>query len=118
LPILSKESLQLELELLDYRLSESDNNAIANIKTNYDRFYIVTYEIDEGFQIGEIRLWMPNPANNKAYLVEDLTSYIDVSHIEIEEELINVLTNSVNVDDYIDAHKFGIVIDEVEEKES
>lgn len=120
LPVKSKEPQQLELELLeDYWLREDDNDAIAKIKTNYDRFYIVTYEIDEGYQISEIRLWMPNPANNKAYLIDNLTTYINASHtIEIEEELINVLTNSVNVDDFVDAHKFGIVIDDAEEQQS
>ncbi|MEK3821473.1 hypothetical protein MKY20_20575 [Cytobacillus sp. FSL W8-0315] len=113
-------STQLELELIeDVRLNESENKEISKIKSNYDRFYIITYKIDEGQQIEEIRLWMPNPVNNKAYLIEDLTTYINVSHtIEIDSDLKTVLSNSGESESYPDAHAFGIVLDDVKEKDN
>jgi len=112
-------STQLELELIeDVRLSENDNLEISKIKSNYDRFYIVTYKIDEGQQIEEIRLWMPNPVNNKAYLIDDLTLYVNASHaLDIDDELKTVLTNN-DSDSYLEAHAFGIVLDDAKEKDN
>ncbi|MCP3763881.1 hypothetical protein NLX67_16030 [Domibacillus sp. A3M-37] len=109
---------QLELELIeDTRLSEHDNQEIAEVQSTYKRFYIVTYLIDEGQQIEQIRLWMPNPANNKAYLIDDLTKYISGAPvIDIDDELKDVLTNSGDAGDAVDAHVFGIALDAEEKK--
>lgn len=57
--------------------------------------------------------------NNKAYLIEDLTTYINVSHtIEIDSDLKTVLSNSGESESYPDAHAFGIVLDDVKEKDN
>ena len=113
-------SVQLEL-LEDFQpvtFGDEDTKAIA---AQFDRFYIATYNIGEDYQIGEIRLWMPNPADNRAYLINELTPYIGQKpgHIfEIEDQLKSVLTQTVAAEGVLDAAVFGIVLDEVEEKES
>ncbi|KIO60218.1 hypothetical protein B4065_0144 [Caldibacillus thermoamylovorans] len=109
---------QLQLELLeDVYLNEDDNKEIAKIKSKYKRFYIVTYKIDENQQIEKISLWLPNPANNKAYPVEDLTKYINATHaISIDEELKNVLVNDNSSEVNLDAHVFGIALDDDDAK--
>lgn len=113
-----KDSVQLELVLLEnVSLTEKDNEDISKINIDFKRFYIVSYEIDEGQQISEIGLWMPNPVNNKAYHIDDLTAYLNSDHIiEIEPKLKEVLTNKSDSTDYLDAQSFGIVLD-AEEKE-
>lgn len=112
-------SLQLELELIeDVKLSETDNIEISKIKSSYDRFYIVTYKTDENQQIEDIRLWMPNPVDNKAYAIENLTNYFNASHIiDIDDDLRSVLSNSGDSESYLDAHAFGIVLDDAKEKD-
>lgn len=113
-------STQLELELIeDFRLNERDNKEISNLKSDFQRFYIVTYKIDESQQIEEIRLWMPNPVNNKAYLIDDLTSFVNASHaIDIDNELKTVLSSTGDSESYLEAHAFGIVLDDAKEQDN
>lgn len=112
-----KGSVQLEL-IEDLNLSEEDELAISKIESNFDRFYIVTYEIDESQLISNISLLMPNPFNNKAYLIDDLIKYVNASHnIDIDDELKDALSNSVDTNDDYNAFKFDIEInDDSEEK--
>lgn len=114
------QSVQLEL-LEDFQpvtLKAEDTEGIAS---QFDRFYIVTYSIGEDHQISEIRLWMPNPADNRAYFISELTSYIGLkpSHIfKIEDDLKLVLTQTIAAEGVLDASAFGIVLEDVEEQES
>jgi len=119
-PLEQGNSTQLELQLIeDSHLNEDVKKEIVKLKPIYKRFYIVTYKIDENQQIEQIRLWMPNPANNKAYLIEDLTKYINGTHtISIDDELKNILINDNVLEEGLDAHVFGIVLDDSEEKEN
>ncbi|WP_391204675.1 hypothetical protein [Psychrobacillus sp. L4] len=117
---ISNQSVQLEL-LEDFQPVALEYEDTKGMDTLFDRFYIATYNIGEDHQIGEIRLWMPNPADNKAYLISDLTSYIGQKpgHIfEIEEDLKFVLTQTVSAEGVMDAAAFGIVLADVEEQES
>jgi len=113
----SNGSVQLEL-IEDLYLSEADDIAIAKIESNFNRFYIITYEIDESQLISKISLLMPNPVNNKAYLIDDLINYVNASHeLVIDEELKDALSNSVNTNDDYSAFKFDIGLnDDVDEK--
>lgn len=113
-------SVQLELleEFQPVSLEEEDTK---DMNTQFDRFYIATCNIGEDHQIGEIRLWMPNPADNRAYLVSELTPYIGrkSAHLfEIEEELKSILTQTIAAEGVLDATAFGIVLDDVEEQKS
>lgn len=114
------QSVQLEL-LEDFQpviLKDEDTNVMV---AQFDRFYIATYNIGEDHQISEIRLWMPNPADNRAYLISELTPYIGQKpgHIfEIDEDLKEVLTQTIAAEGVLDASAFGIVLGDVEEQES
>lgn len=112
-------SQSLQLGLFDEMPFEviSKESAIENVKS-YDRFYIVTYEIDENYLISKILLWMPNPENNMAYLVQDLSEliYTKSSHtIEMEEEMKAVLKSSEMEPD---ASLFDIQIADEDSEES
>lgn len=109
------DSIQLEL-LEENILSEKENLEIAKIETSFDRFYIITYEIDESQLIGRISLFMPNPSDNKAYFVDDLTSYIDPDFIQIDDELKEALANDIDTDDNYDAYRFDIGINKEDEE--
>ncbi len=113
-------SIQLEL-LEDFQPVLLEGEDTKGLHTHFDRFYIATYNIGEDHQIAEIRLWMPNPADNRAYLISELTSYIGQksAHLfEIEEELKSVLTQTFADEGVLSAAKFGIVLDDTEEQES
>ncbi|WP_029265718.1 spr1630 family ClpXP-sensitive toxin [Virgibacillus alimentarius] len=105
----SNNSVQLDL-FEDNLLSEEDNLEIAKIESNYDLFYIVTYEIDEGQLISKISLFMPSPSDNKAYLIDELTPYIKPESIHIDDELKEVLSNEADANTNYDAYRFDIGI--------
>lgn len=113
------QSTQLRLELLeDVQVVQIDRNDTLEVSKQYNRFYIVTYEIDSEFLISEIKLWMPNPVNNKAYLVENLTEYINTkpSHIiEMENGTRTILQNSAELEVSYDATAYEIAFDDTEE---
>ncbi|WP_047979747.1 spr1630 family ClpXP-sensitive toxin [Ornithinibacillus contaminans] len=115
----TNDSIQLQLFEESF-LSDEDNFEIGKIEPNFDRFYIVTYEIDENQLISKISLFMPNPIDNRAYLIDDLTQYINPTNsVFIDEELKEVLSTSAEVINNYDAFKFDIGISqESREKES
>lgn len=60
----------------------------------------------------------PNPANNKAYLVDNLTKYINTkpSHIiEMESEIKAILQSSAKIELNYDATAFEIALDDTED---
>ena len=111
-------SIQLEL-LEDQGLVPISVEKSENISTEFNKFYIVTYEIDEEFSINSIKLFMPNPVNNKAYLVEDLSRLINTkpSHvIEMEEDTKSILQSLT--DTVYDASSFDIALTEDDSDEA
>lgn len=107
-----EKSLQLEL-LEDPQLVPISVEDIVNLSNEFSKFYIVTYEIDEEFLVNSIKLFMPNPVNNKAYLIEDLSKLINTkpSHvIEMEDETKSILQSLTNTD--YDASSFDIALTE------
>lgn len=108
-----------QLELLeDTPLTQDDNDEISKIESNYNRFYIVTYNIDENHLISNISLFLPNPYDNKAYHVEDLTTYISEAPVlNIEEDLKHELSKSQEIDEVHSAHLFDIVAQGKQKKE-
>lgn len=114
-----EKSYQLELFEDPQSLTISKED-IAEISKQFNKFYIVTYEIDEEFLIHSIKLLMPNPANNKAYIVDDLSSLINTktSHIiEIEEETKEILQSSAEIYD-ASAFDIALIEDDIETGES
>lgn len=110
----------LQLELLeDFQINLFKNEDNKGINTQFDRFYIVTYQIDQNHYIEEVRVWMPNPIDNNAYLISDLQDYIGskrIHRIEIEDDLKSILTQSHIPEGTIDHTSFGIVLDAKEKK--
>ncbi|MED4172354.1 hypothetical protein P4631_07815 [Halalkalibacterium halodurans] len=67
-------------------LQEIEEPSYRQLVERYNRFYVVTYEIDVDYVISRIRLLMPNPSNGIAYDVQDLTDFISTSPVKFEEE--------------------------------
>lgn len=103
-------SVQLEL-FDDFYVNDGVEKEVSELVKVYDRFYIITYAIDESQLISRISLFLPNPIDKKAYPVDDLTHYISTSQQPvIDEEVISALTTSVEAEENIGAHYFDIGI--------
>ncbi|MGJ9459963.1 hypothetical protein [Oceanobacillus sp. CF4.6] len=77
----NEQSVQLSLFVLGEQIKEE----LHQIQSSYDEFHILTYKIDDAFQISEIIHYLPNPANNIAYKIEDLSEFISGSELTSEE---------------------------------
>lgn len=69
----------------DQIMKDLDESQVRNLENEYDQFYIITYEIDEGYMISKIRLLMPNAFDNKAYEVQDLSEFIGSSTVDFSD---------------------------------
>jgi len=81
----------------------------------YDEFHILTYEIDKALQISKIIHYLPNPQNNIAYEIEDLSRYIAGAELTDEERSIIAPEQE---HDIIDPAAFDIGILDKENKAS
>lgn len=87
--------LQRQQQLQLFGLDDYQSIDEDSIK-DYQKFYILTYNIDANYMISEINLWMPNPTDNIAYQVEDLSYLLGAEswHIEeVEGDLKDILSN-------------------------
>lgn len=86
---------------------------LEQIQSSYNEFHILTYELDEAYQISKIMHYLPNPTNNIAYKVADLSEYIlDAELTDEEREIIAPEQGH----DILDPTEFDIGIFEEEEK--
>lgn len=91
----------IQLELADLFVDAEESWAIAQLKDEFQRFYMITYMIDETHNISKVSLCMPNPFNNKAYLIEDLTAYIKPDQtIEVDDETSDILIENARSQNY------------------
>ncbi len=51
----------------------------------YDEFHILTYALDDAYQMAKVLHYLPNPADNIAYLIEDLSELIAGAELTNEE---------------------------------
>lgn len=103
----------------DFQPAALEVKDISGMVSEFDKFYIATYNIGDDYRIDDIRIWLPNPADNKAYLISDLTHYIGKKpghQFEIETDLKDILTQTVAAEGVVDAAAFGIVLDDAEEQ--
>lgn len=100
---------QLSMFVSDNQVKEE----LEEFKSSYNEFHILTYALDEAFQISEIMHYLPNPNNNIAYLVEDLSGYISGADLSDEER--DVIAPEM-YDDILDPDAFDIGILEMEEQ--
>lgn len=99
---------QLSLFIVDSFLKDE----LEKFTSTYSQFHILTYNIDEAYQISEIKHYLPNPSDNVAYRVEDLSELI--SGAELTDEDRDVIAPDVN-DDALDPAAFDIGIIEEEQ---
>lgn len=85
---------------------------LDQFQSEYNEFHILTYKIDEAYQISAIMHYLPNPEDNIAYKIEDLSEYISGSELTDEEREV-VAPEQDN--DIIDPAAFDIGIFEGEE---
>lgn len=101
---------------LSFFVSEQHaNEDLQNLKREYDEFHILTYEIDKALQISKIIHYLPNPQNNIAYEIEDLSRYIAGAELTDEERSIIAPEQE---HDIIDPAAFDIGILDKENKAS
>ncbi|MCP3806672.1 DUF5986 family protein [Paenibacillus sp. Lou8.1] len=100
-------------EQLSFLILESQvKDELESFKSSYSEFHILTYALDEAYQISEIMHYLPNPDDNIAYLIEDLTSLI--SGADLTEEDREVVAPEMN-EDIMDPAAFDIGILEEEQ---
>ncbi len=104
------------VEQLSFWVVESKvKEELEEFTSSYDQFHILTYALDEAYQISEIKHYLPNPNDNIAYLVEDLSDYI--SGADLTDEDREVVAPELN-EDIMDPAAFDIGIFEDEQQQS
>lgn len=103
--------IQLGFEDIFGLNSEDEADLRENI-SEIDRFYLVTYELDPAHMISDISVFLPNPKNNKAYLVDNLTAYLNPEYaVDISSNLLEEL-NKQNEIRTPDAAMLGIEVND------
>lgn len=111
----SQEQLTLVVDLGFHHLEES-NDVAQELSKAFNEFHIITYSTDEANQINEIKQYMPNPIDKKAYLVNDLSAYIGTSQVETDMVDYSIV-DSESEELMYDAQDFGIGLPAMEEEE-
>lgn len=88
---------------------------LEHFQQNYNEFHILTYEIDDAYQISKIMHYLPNPEDNIAYRIEDLSKYISGSELTDEER--EIIAPEID-NGIIDPAAYDIGIIEEEDEES
>lgn len=103
-------------EQLSWFVSEKEvKDELKEFQLSFNEFHILTYRIDEAYQISEIMHYLPNPEDNIAYRVEDLSKFISGSELTDEEREVIAPEHD---NDIIDPAAFDIGIFDDEEEES
>jgi hypothetical protein len=79
---------------------------------SYKQFHILTYKLDEAYQIAEIIHYLPNPDDNIAYVVEDL-SYL-IAGAELTDDEREIIAPE-GYEDILEPAAYDIGIQEEEE---
>ena len=105
---ISGHSIQLSFKISEELIKDELNH----FKSLYNEFHILTYKIDDTYQISQIMHYLPNPDDNIAYRIENLSKYISGAELtDDEREIIAPDPDS----DVIDPAAFDIGIFEDEE---
>lgn len=112
-PGVSKYSNQSKLPL-SYVPESQISEQLALFNSKYDSFHILTYKLDQAQQINEVMHYLPNPADNIAYLIEDLSHYISGAELTDQDRSI---VSPEHDEAYFDPEIFDLGILE-EEKEN
>ena len=109
--IAAERSEQLSFLVPEKQIKEE----LDHFKSSYNEFHILTYALDEAYQIAEIIHYLPNPGDNVAYEVENLSDYI--SGADLTEEEREVVAPDTN-DEIMDPAAFDIGILEEDEEQN
>lgn len=89
-----RENRQIQLELSFPEFEAIFKNEVMEKPSGFDRFYIVTYEIDDlSKMISTIKLTMPNQKTMRLVEIADLTHLIGMSGITIDENELAAVKN-------------------------
>lgn len=107
-----EDNIQLSWFVAENQIKE----ALEQIQSSYNEFHILTYELDEAYQVSKIMHYLPNPKDNIAYQVADLSKYIlDAELTDEEREIIAPEQGH----DILDPTEFDIgIFEEREEKDN
>lgn len=72
---------QLAFLVLENQVKEE----LEEVQSSFDELHILTNEIDKAYQISKIMHYLPNPTNNIAYEVDNLSNYILGAELTDEE---------------------------------
>ncbi|MEH6944893.1 hypothetical protein, partial [Bacillus sp. JJ722] len=82
---------------------------INRLKEAYDRFYVISYEIEDmSKMISEIKLLLPSPGLVNTYEVDDWTHFIKDSSVEINDEDLESIKNDTEPQRSIVFGNYGI----------
>lgn len=109
----SKKNREQVEQLALFVTEEQVKDELENFKSSYQEFHILTYKLDEAYQIAEVIHYLPNPHNNIAYMVEDLSALI--SGAELTNEDLEVFATESG-EEIIDPAAFDIGILEDEKQ--
>lgn len=100
-----------QLSLL-YIAEKEVSEQLELFKSDFESFHILTYELDVAQQITKVMHYLPNPFDNIAYEIANLSNYI--SGAELTEEERSMI--APEKEDFIDpaAYDFGILEEEEE----
>lgn len=85
---------------------------LEHLASTYNEFHILTYAIDDAYQISKVQHYLPNPHDNIAYFIEDLSDLI--SGAELDDSEREALTP--DVEDIVDPAAYDIEILEGEQR--
>lgn len=89
-----KENRQVQLELSFTEFEAILKNEVMEKPSGFDRFYIVTYEIDNiSKMISTIKLTMPNQETMRLVEIADQTHLIGMSGVTIDDDELAVVKN-------------------------
>lgn len=110
----SKTAQQKPKKQLSY-LSVSEeliSEQLELFRSEYESFNILTYQLDGAQQISKIMHYLPNPTDNIAYEIKDLTDYISGATLTDDERSVI----APEEDDFIDPIAFDFsILDEEQE---
>ncbi|MFP7159737.1 DUF5986 family protein [Priestia aryabhattai] len=89
---------------------EDADAEIEKAKKDFDRFYVVTYAIDEAKMISEINLTLPSPGLTSFYQVENWTPLLNNLDIEYDEEALSAVKGDQEPESRIATGDYGIII--------
>lgn len=85
---------------------------IEELEDQIDRFYVVTYTLDEQKMISDISLCLPHPDTFKLHRIDSLTRFIDIIDIEFTDEDFAGIRDDKEIDTQITIGDYDIVVED------